>query len=84
MIASKVGRRGQITLPREIRRLLNLRQGDRVMFRKRDDTVIVEPMPLTLVDLRGSVKVNGQQDFCEIHRKVSGPPGFVERTGEAL
>ena len=83
MIASKVGRRGQITLPREIRRLLNLRQGDRVMFRKRDDTVIQELMPLTLVDLRGSVKVNGQQDFCEIRRKVVAAR-VRERTGEAL
>lgn len=71
MIASKVGRRGQITLPREIRRLLNLHQGDRVLFRKRDDAVIVEPMPLTLLDLRGSVKVSGLQDLADIRRQVT-------------
>lgn len=32
MITAKIGRRGQFTLPRLIRRALSLREGDRVLL----------------------------------------------------
>ncbi|MBN2392739.1 MAG: AbrB/MazE/SpoVT family DNA-binding domain-containing protein [Anaerolineae bacterium] len=41
MIISTVGRRGRITVPRAIRRLLNLKEGDRVAFIQREDKVIL-------------------------------------------
>lgn len=63
MVISKIGRRGQLTIPRSIRRLLNLREGDRVAFVQRGDEVILQPLTSTLLDLRGSVSVTGEQDF---------------------
>jgi len=69
-IISTVGRRGQITLPRAIREWLNLHEGDRVVFARRGDDVIIQPVQRTLMDLRGSVPVAGEQDFDAIRRQV--------------
>lgn len=70
MIAIKVGRRGQITVPKTIRRWLNLQEGDRLAFLRRGDEVILQPLTRTLLDLRGSVPVSGPQDFTAIRRQV--------------
>ena len=69
-IISTVGRRGQITLPRAIRQWLDLQEGDRVVFARRGDDVIIRPIQRTLTDLRGSVPVAGEQDFDAIRRQV--------------
>ena len=70
MIISKIGRRGQITLPRLIRRRLNLQEGDHVAFIRRGDEVILQPLTQTLLDLRGTVPVSGPQDFDAIRQQV--------------
>lgn len=70
MIIGVVGRRGQMTVPREIRRSLNLEQGDRIAFIRSGDGVVMQPLTDTLLDLRGSVAVEGPQDFAEIREKV--------------
>jgi antitoxin PrlF len=70
MIISKVGRRGQITLPRAIRHRLNLQEGDRVAFVSRGEEVVLQPLTRTLLDLRGSVSVSEPQDFGAIRRQV--------------
>ena len=69
-IISTVGRRGQITLPRASRQWLDLHEGDRVVFARRGDDVIIQPVQHTLTDLRGSVPVAGEQDFDAIRRQV--------------
>ena len=69
-IISTVGRRGQITLPRAIRQWLNLKEGDHVVFARRGDDVILQPVKHTLADLRGSVPVAGEQDFNAIRRQI--------------
>ena len=71
MIIGIVGRRGQMTVPREIRRSLNLEQGDRIAFIRSGDGVVLQPLTDTLLDLRGSVAVEGPQDFAEIRERVS-------------
>jgi AbrB family looped-hinge helix DNA binding protein len=70
MIISTIGRRGQMTVPRDIRRSLNLREGDRVAFIQRDNEVVLQPLTHTLLDLRGSVPVTGPQDFSTIRDQV--------------
>lgn len=45
---SVITRKGQITLPAELRRRLNLQQGDRVAFDVSDDakgSIVVRPIP---------------------------------------
>lgn len=70
MIVSKVGRRGQITLPRAIRHRLNLQEGDRVVFVSKGEEVVLQPLTSTLLDLRGSVPVSEPQDFEAIRQQV--------------
>ncbi len=67
---SRIGRRGQMTLPGTVRKWLNLKEGDRVAFVRRGDEVILQPMVRTLLDMRGSVPVSGPQDFEAIREQV--------------
>ncbi|MEJ2738201.1 MAG: AbrB/MazE/SpoVT family DNA-binding domain-containing protein [Anaerolineae bacterium] len=70
MIVGTVGRRGQLTVPREIRRWLDLQKGDRIAFLRRGDEVVLQPLTDTLLDLRGSVPVEESQDFAAIRDQV--------------
>jgi AbrB family looped-hinge helix DNA binding protein len=70
MITANVGRRGQITLPKAIRTRLNLQEGDRVVFARRGDEVVLRPLTHTLVELRGSIPVPEPQDFAAVRREV--------------
>ena len=55
MILSKIGKRGQITLPRELRIAWDVGDGDHVVFLQRGHDVLVRPLKQTLRELRGSV-----------------------------
>ena len=66
MIVTKVGRKGQITVPKEIRQCLRIEEGDRIAFVRRGEEVILQPLTRTLLDLRGSVAVSKPQDFAAI------------------
>jgi AbrB family looped-hinge helix DNA binding protein len=70
MIISTVGRRGQMTVPRPLRRALNLQEGDRVAFIRRGDEIVLQPLTHTLLDLRGSVPVTEPQDLAAIREQV--------------
>lgn len=70
MNISKVGRRGQIAIPRAIRQELNLQEGDRLAFIRRGDEVVLQPLKHTLSDFRGSVPVSEPQDFEAIRQRV--------------
>jgi len=72
MIIGTIGRRGQMTVPRAIRRSLNLEEGDRVAFIQRGDEVVLQPLTNTLLDLRGSIPTTEPQDFDAIRDKVIG------------
>ena len=70
MAFSKVGKRGQITLPREIRLEFGIEEGDKVVFYRRCGEIVLEPVKKTLLDLRGSVAVSESQDFDTIRKNV--------------
>ncbi len=70
MNVSKVGRRGQISIPRMIRQALNLQAGDRLAFIRRGDEFVLQPLKRTLSDFRGSVPVSAPQDFEFIRQQV--------------
>lgn len=70
MITTKVGRRGQITLPRLVRRQTGIKEGDRIALILQGDQVVIRPLTQTLLDLRGSVPVTGEQDFAAIRHQV--------------
>ena len=70
MIITKVGRHGQITLPKQIRRKINLHEGDRIAIFVEGDVIILRLMTQTLFDLRGSVPVSEAQDFAAVRQRV--------------
>ena len=70
MTTAKLGRRGQLTLPREVRERLRLEEGQRVAFVVKGDNVTLQPLVNTLRSLRGSVEVDGPQDFEHVRAAV--------------
>lgn len=57
MPAATVTSKGQITLPKEIRELLGVGPGDRVVFRRTaSGEVVVEPATVDIMSLRGIVR----------------------------
>jgi AbrB family looped-hinge helix DNA binding protein len=70
MYITKIGRRGQVTLPKAIRRSANLKQGDRIAIIVHGERVIIQPLTQTLLEMRGSVPVSAPQDFASIRQEV--------------
>ena len=70
MLQTRIGRRGQITLPREVRKRIKVGEGDQIAFIIEGEQVIIKPITQSLLELRGSVKVSGEQDFDDIRGKV--------------
>lgn len=70
MLHARVGRRGQIILPREVRRRIKVQEGDQIAFVIDGEQVVIKPITQSLLDLRGSVPVSGEQDFEAIRKGV--------------
>ena len=70
MITTTVGRRGYITIPRNLRRQIGIKEGDRVALVVQGDQIVLRPITKTLLDLRGSVPVSCLQDFDTFRQQV--------------
>jgi AbrB family looped-hinge helix DNA binding protein len=70
MVKVRVGRRGQITIPSQIRRRTGIDEGDSLTIAVEDGNLVLRPIAGTLLDLRGSVAVTGAQDFEAIRKEV--------------
>ncbi len=62
----KVGQRGQITIPKSIRKALGINPGDNIAISRIDEKIVIRPVTSTIFDLRGTVSVDGKQDFDAI------------------
>jgi AbrB family looped-hinge helix DNA binding protein len=69
MLNVRVNPKGQITLPREIRRKLKIKSGDQMAVILDGDQIVFKPFTKTLLDMRGSIKVKGEQDFDKVRRE---------------
>ena len=59
--------KGQVTIPAEIRRLLEIEPGDEVIFRVREGTVELQPVAMTLEDAFGAVTPRSQpEDLADL------------------
>jgi len=59
--------KGQITIPVEIRRLLEVEPGDKVVFRVTEGTVELQPITMTLEDTFGAVIPRHRpEDFADL------------------
>jgi AbrB family looped-hinge helix DNA binding protein len=70
MLNVRVNPKGQVTLPREIRRKLKIKSGDQMAVILDGDQIVFKPFTRTLLDMRGTIKVKGEQDFDKIRREV--------------
>jgi AbrB family looped-hinge helix DNA binding protein len=78
----KINRRGQITIPRRIRKQVGLQNGDSVALIPVADGLILRPLTQTLFDLRGSIPVTCEQDFEQIRKKfMQARPAGDDRSG---
>ena len=70
MLNVRVSPKGQITLPREIRRKLKIKAGDQMAVILDGEQIVFRPFTKTLLDMRGSIKVRSAQDFDKIRREA--------------
>jgi len=70
MLNVRVNPKGQITLPREIRRKLKIKPGDQMAVILDGEQIVFKPFTKTLLDMRGSIKVKGEQDFGKIRHEA--------------
>ena len=70
MLYTRVGRRGQITLPKEVRRRIKVEEGDQIAFVIDGEQVVIKPVKESLLDLRGRVPVKKEQDFNAVRKQV--------------
>ena len=59
-----------MTLPKSVRQSMRIGEGDRVAFVERGGEIVLRPIRQSLRDLRGSVAVDGPQDFIAIRASV--------------
>lgn len=74
MLATRIGRRGQIVLPKEVRQKIRVTEGDQIAFVIDGEQVVIKPITQSLLDMRGRIHVSGKQDFDSIRKQV-----FVKR-----
>ncbi len=71
MKTSTVTAKGQVTLPKAIRKFLGIQKGDKVLFLKKGKDVIVRSGKRNILDFRGVVKTRKRlKDFTKIREKV--------------
>lgn len=71
MSLAKVSKKGQLTLPSEIRKKYNIGTASYVRIIQLEDGVKLVPVSQKgIASLRGVVKVDGEQDFGAIRRKT--------------
>ena len=71
MAESVITRKGQVTIPKDIRDHLKARQGEKVMFVLRGDDVVLKVVRGSILDLRGSIKpLKRPEDFDAVRRSV--------------
>ncbi|MBI4685841.1 MAG: AbrB/MazE/SpoVT family DNA-binding domain-containing protein [Nitrospirae bacterium] len=65
---AKITSKGQITLPKEVRKLLDVQSGSVVVFEKKDNKIVLTSAQ-TLKEFKGILKSNGKSaDFNEIRK----------------
>jgi AbrB family looped-hinge helix DNA binding protein len=71
MVTSTVTRKGQVTIPKEIRDTLGLREGDRVFFVRRGEEIVLKVLRGNILELRRSVKATKRPENFEKVREMT-------------
>lgn len=72
--ATTITTKGQVTIPKKIRKELGLQPGDKVVFRKEGENIVLKPAS-TLLDFRGSVKAERYISMAEAREIIKQKRG---------
>ena len=83
VLAAKITSKGQITLPKELRKLLNAETGSVIVFEKEDERIFIRPTK-TLLEYRGYLRGKKRQIDPDVIRErakkyLSGKRGCEKR-----
>ena len=81
-LTAKVGKRGQMTLPREVRARYGLTEGQAVAFVVKHGELTLVPLRQTLFDLKGSVQPGKTSDPEAIRERVAAAEAARVARGE--
>jgi AbrB family looped-hinge helix DNA binding protein len=65
--------KGQLTIPKEVRKALNLRPSDKVIIVVEGNRAILQPLKGNLLDIGGSVKITDREkpiEFKKVREEV--------------
>ena len=71
MPTSTLTKKGQVTIPKEIREALGLKEHDRVNFVKKGGEIFIKPIRGNILDLKGSVRPKSKPEDFEKVRMVT-------------
>ena len=66
----KVSAKGQITLPKALRNVMDIQPGDSIALTQIDDHVELRPVTKTLFDMVGVMPVDGPLDFQALREET--------------
>ncbi len=69
MYTSTITQKGQVTIPKKLRDSLHLQTNDKIIFVKRNETLILKPVKV-LRELRGSVQIETSDESGDIREIV--------------
>lgn len=70
-LTAKVGKRGQMTLPRDVRARYGLDEGQSVAFVVKNGELTLVPLRKTLFDFKGAVRPRETSDIKTIREQVA-------------
>lgn len=71
MSEATITAKGQVTIPKLVRKLFGLKPQDRIKFIPLGDHIVIRPVRGTILDLKGSVKSEGGRiDFRKLREKM--------------
>lgn len=71
MLQSTITKKGQTTIPKEIRKLLRLKPNDRVFYIIEENKVFLKPIHGNILELRGSVPQKQPGTAFDVIRKTT-------------
>lgn len=60
--------KGQVTIPKEIRRALNLKPSEKVAIIIEDDHAIIKPLRGSILDIGGSISIPSNEKPVKFHK----------------
>ena len=71
MSISVLTKKGQTTIPKNIRNFLNLAPNDKILYLMEGNKVVIKPLKGNILDLKGSVEAKDKPvDFKKLRREM--------------